>query len=286
VDDLRREYEDRIKEISQGKNKEKLSELESENLGLNVALESKMDEISAFKEQVGILQNKILQLSNEAGDGCTVDSSQEHPIHVNQLPSSPQADYPNEDYDLIQKLTRAEIQAQHSTLEYQLLNMKYQKLIKKVRDLCPCELLSPTDAPSEVTRTAENRIRTSLVGSMEVDFWSDEAYDPEVKGYLTSRINDLIGQLQFAQSKANTFQEECSCLSSLLSLSCGHRGSLEEKLFGMEKSLADLSSELLTTKTSYEVQLLTMTEHVANMNDKLTRQQDTIEQLKLNTKKK
>ena len=51
------------------------------------------------------------------------------------------------------------------------------------------------------------------------------------------------------------------------------------KLENQDKSINDLKEEARTTSVNYEEQLSMMSEHLANMNDKLTRQTDEIERL-------
>ena len=52
-----------------------------------------------------------------------------------------------------------------------------------------------------------------------------------------------------------------------------------KKLETAEKSINDLKEEARTTSVNYEEQLSMMSEHLANMNDKLTTQTDEIERL-------
>ena len=54
---------------------------------------------------------------------------------------------------------------------------------------------------------------------------------------------------------------------------------VESKLENQDKSINDLKEEARTTSVNYEEQLSMMSEHLANMNDKLTRQTDEIERL-------
>ena len=51
------------------------------------------------------------------------------------------------------------------------------------------------------------------------------------------------------------------------------------KLENQDKSINDLKEEARTTSVNYEEQLSMMSEHLANMNDKLTTQTDEIERL-------
>ena len=48
----------------------------------------------------------------------------------------------------------------------------------------------------------------------------------------------------------------------------------------MQDYVAKLQEDLQTTTQNYETQLSIMSEHLANMNDKLTVQRDEIDQLK------
>jgi protein phosphatase 1 regulatory subunit 21 len=47
-----------------------------------------------------------------------------------------------------------------------------------------------------------------------------------------------------------------------------------------EEQLSSMREEMATATTNYEGQLAMMSEHVANMNDKLTRQTDEIDGLR------
>jgi protein phosphatase 1 regulatory subunit 21 len=61
---------------------------------------------------------------------------------------------------------------------------------------------------------------------------------------------------------------------------------MEQKKNAAELALDKLQEELTTTTTNYESQLSMMSEHLANMNEKLTVQKDEIDQLKYQLKNK
>lgn len=61
---------------------------------------------------------------------------------------------------------------------------------------------------------------------------------------------------------------------------------LEERLRATEITLDSLQEELSTTSHNYELQLSTMSEHLANMNETLTKQCDEIHQLEYKLKLK
>lgn len=60
----------------------------------------------------------------------------------------------------------------------------------------------------------------------------------------------------------------------------------EQKMSASGDALEKLQGELLTTTTNYETQLSMMSEHLANMNEKLTVQKDEIDQLNYQLKTK
>jgi len=75
-------------------------------------------------------------------------------------------------------------------------------------------------------------------------------------------------------------------LHERLQLAVEQRSLMEQQKVAAELSLEKLQEELHTTTTNYESQLSMMSEHLANMNEKLTVQKDEIDQLKYQLKNK
>lgn len=72
---------------------------------------------------------------------------------------------------------------------------------------------------------------------------------------------------------------QCGVLQKRLEHSIECRLVLEASIKQAQDTINNLQEELTTTTTNYEIQLSSLSEHVANMNDKLTLQQEEIESL-------
>jgi protein phosphatase 1 regulatory subunit 21 len=75
-------------------------------------------------------------------------------------------------------------------------------------------------------------------------------------------------------------------LHERLQLAVEQKSLTEQQMSVSGQSLEKLQGELLTTTTNYETQLSMMSEHLANMNEKLTVQKDEIDQLNYHLKSK
>eukprot|EP00050_Salpingoeca_kvevrii_P017469 m.65403 g.65403 ORF g.65403 m.65403 type:complete len:140 (-) comp7572_c0_seq2:2115-2534(-) len=101
-----------------------------------------------------------------------------------------------------------------------------------------------------------------------------------IKSHYSTKLNQLTLQIQFADSQAVTFRDECRALALRLELALQARAKLGEELQGANAKLVKLGEEMESTKRNYENQLAMMTEHVMSMNDKLSARQDQINDLK------
>ena len=146
------------------------------------------------------------------------------------------------------RLKKAEQKKEHWKLEYQLVQMKYDK--------CKGD---------------------DATGS---DFSED-------KSVYEERIDQLVAEKLAADSKASHFYLECSGLLKQVKLKEKERLKAQEKLQIAEEQIDSLKGDVDSTASNYESQLKIMTEHVANMNDKLADKTERIEKLQfeLNTKK-
>jgi len=276
---------------------ESVDRVEAEKLSLTYSLQNALDEIEAYRDQVNQLQEKILvsaaaaqkrenDLVSELGS-ATATAAMTSPVQLlSSSTSLIDLDGVSDGVPMVDKLTRAEQQKEHWMLEYQLLKMKYSKIFMKweeakeiLRDLGKDELIS-----SEVTPSVETvQSFPTLIGKVEIISEDSEAwgrsYEKEVKDYLTSRINQLICLLQLTDSKAVTFHDECLSLEKHLLFSNQRKIDALNALEAIQAKYDEVKEELQLTKDNYETQLSSMTEHVAGLNDKLTGQEEKIEQL-------
>ncbi|KRX79947.1 Protein phosphatase 1 regulatory subunit 21 [Trichinella sp. T6] len=101
-------------------------------------------------------------------------------------------------------------------------------------------------------------------------------YDLIRKSYQ-SQIDNLLASTHTAESKATYFHRECRNLISTLHALSAQKLALDDTVKAMKGQMAHLMDELETTRLGYEGQLSSLSEHMAQMNLRLTAQADEIE---------
>ncbi|KRZ61748.1 Protein phosphatase 1 regulatory subunit 21 [Trichinella nativa] len=109
-------------------------------------------------------------------------------------------------------------------------------------------------------------------------------YDLIRKSYQ-SQIDNLLASTHTAESKATYFHRECRNLISTLHALSAQKLALDDTVKAMKGQMAHLMDELETTRLGYEGQLSSLSEHMAQMNLRLTAQADEIEVLRRGKKK-
>ncbi|KRX15750.1 Protein phosphatase 1 regulatory subunit 21 [Trichinella nelsoni] len=109
-------------------------------------------------------------------------------------------------------------------------------------------------------------------------------YDLIRKSYQ-SQIDNLLASTHTAESKATYFHRECRNLISTLHALSAQKLALDDTVKAMKGQMAHLMDELETTRLGYEGQLSSLSEHMAQMNLRLTSQADEIEMLRRGKKK-
>ncbi|XP_052106743.1 protein phosphatase 1 regulatory subunit 21-like [Mytilus californianus] len=198
-----------------------------------------------------------------------------------------------------QRVGRLEQDKEHYMLELQLLQIKYDNEIQKVKKIE--KELQETKRRSQRTDSIEDNITivmpsastsetqskpsvlTSQIGKLEAI--SSPGTDAEtreslIKNHFTNRINELTLQLQDADSKSVSFHSEVRALHKQLQIADKTKYRAEDELKDTAQSLAQLKDEYQTTTKSYEGQLSMMSEHLAGLNEKLTQQKDEIDELR------
>lgn len=151
------------------------------------------------------------------------------------------------------KVRKLEEEKEHWMLEWQLLQVKYER---QAKDMLP--------------------VSGQLLNKGEGD-----GHDGQVIAeHFKARIKEMIRQNQLADSKAVYYYSECKALQKRLHLAEQHKVELENQLQDTQLTLQQLRDEMRSTARSYEDQLSTMSEHLASMNEKLTQQKDEIDALR------
>ncbi|PSN56891.1 Protein phosphatase 1 regulatory subunit 21 [Blattella germanica] len=186
-----------------------------------------------------------------------------------------------------QRATKLEQDKEHWRLEYQLLQLRHCKKVKdlegQIQSLSGSTTPHSEDSQADKLTPMDPATVTNLLGRLEapVMFPSEvESREQEVKNYLTGQINQLVAACQCAETKAGTLSAECQVLQKRLELYLENKIQAEQGLQQMQDTAAKLQEDLQTTTHNYETQLSIMSEHLANMNDKLAVQRDEIDQLK------
>merc|ERR1711872_19322 len=156
------------------------------------------------------------------------------------------------------KIKDLEKDREHWKLEYQLIQIKMEKL-----------------------KTESGPV--SDVSNLELDEVM-ALREEELKSVWEAKIDELISSRLMADSKAVAYYLELEALTSRL-----YNKKKEGEKLSREASTARLEEdkvreEIATTKENYESQLSVMSDHLASMNTKLAEQEDLILQLKFEQK--
>ena len=204
------------------------------------------------------------------------------------------------------KLSNAEQAKEHWMLESQLVQVKLDKELKRCQELeariqanegvtqqTQTSIQTSSSTPSGSQRSIEMSCNDFAGSSLQSPTASEDKLSlnsniggeeeiPQVTAYLRNRISQLIDNLHVSDSKAIAFHTECVSLQQRLTVSEKQRKQCKENIENLNIKIIDLKEELATNVSNYESQLSLMSEHLANMNDKLTHQRDEIDSLKHN----
>lgn len=172
---------------------------------------------------------------------------------------------------------QAERDSEHWQQEYHLLQMHLEsnegdaKSFNSIGSVGKTEV-KHTDGPKPVITTLLGKLSNPVTLSAEV-----EAREEKLKAYFRSRLYELVARCQISEGKATTYISECAVLKARLEDAVQSQRTCEERAL-------KLSEELASTTQGYDSQLAVMSEHLANMNEKLALQRDTIDHLKFQSK--
>eukprot|EP00040_Diaphanoeca_grandis_P023687 m.129298 g.129298 ORF g.129298 m.129298 type:complete len:775 (+) comp29385_c0_seq1:125-2449(+) len=150
------------------------------------------------------------------------------------------------------RIAELEQEREHTLLECQLLNMKINTL----------------DASSS-SSTAKPGASQQAAVKNDVAAAPSNAGTEQLRRHYEDRIQMLTTQLQFADSKAVAFFDECRNTALRLEMLRNNQAQQGEEYKNVNGTIARLKEDLESTKRNYEEQLSTMTEHIMAMNDKL-----------------
>ncbi|KAM3718016.1 Protein phosphatase 1 regulatory subunit [Dirofilaria immitis] len=124
----------------------------------------------------------------------------------------------------------------------------------------------------------KTKLESPECGTAVSEFSSKDA--DVICSYFEERIGDLHADIQYTRSRAYYYKHECKDLLKLAKLSKQENEALREELNCLTAREAELKEELETTRKSYEMQLQSLHEHIANLNTKLDEQSKALNSFK------
>ncbi|CAH0400349.1 unnamed protein product [Chilo suppressalis] len=285
VSQLKASLEDYQKHINESDSKYKceIAKLKNKNQELQFALEE------AQKERLGGTPNKIQVVSSQP-HSCNGDFLSEGGSLIGSEDALSSIDDLNINEQLGLKTHTLEQENQKLRMEYELLQMENDSLKLEVSKYVSASQKRKGESHdsgdfnsfNETSIDAEGKL-TGLLGSMEVPFLLNhevQAREERVKTYFRNKISKLEGEKDELRSKTEHYVTECEMLrlrfEEMERDKELDRHTLQEK----HNTISRLEEELHSTSHNYEEQMSVLTEHVAGLNDQLTRQHDQVQQLK------
>jgi len=160
--------------------------------------------------------------------------------------------------NLNERLKKSEQEKEHWKVEYQLVQMKHDKL-KKQMDAGP--------------NSDDTELDLGIIIS-------------EDKRIYENRISELVADRLMADSKATNFYLECMALQKRIKFREKNKLKIEKELQNAQDRISNLHEGIGSTNSNYEEQISMLSEHVANMNEKLAEKTEEIQKLQFDLNQK
>ncbi|KAB7494724.1 hypothetical protein Anas_09852 [Armadillidium nasatum] len=162
------------------------------------------------------------------------------------------------------RLAKLEEEREHWKLECQLLSHRLNKENREINEDQSC-------------------VAAKLV-KFKYPFARPEEREKQIRDHFTNRCSQLFMQLTSCISQAALYQNECENLLHCLAISEDAKSLVEKEVEVQRREKAQIQEALSTTSRNYEEQISAMSDHIADMNEKITLQAETIEQLSFQLK--
>ncbi|XP_046434599.1 paramyosin isoform X1 [Neodiprion fabricii] len=157
--------------------------------------------------------------------------------------------------------------------EYNVLKIKFDQL-KATEETKTSQIQSNTAESVEITNML-GRLRSPFAIPEEI-----EARESRIKEYYKQQIDELISEKHVYHIRNLAIAADTEIMNIHLETSESKRQRCEEALQELQASLAAMREDHEVQEGNYKAQLSTISEHLANMNDKLIQQTEEIQQLK------
>ena len=166
---------------------------------------------------------------------------------------------------LNERLKKTEQEKEHWKVEYQLVQMRHDKLRQKA------DLESKNEKNDDFQE--ESHLDLGIIIS-------------EDKCVYENRISELVADRLLSDSKATHFYLECVALQKKVKSREKTKLNVEKELQSAQTRISNLHEGMGTTSSNYEQQITMLSEHVANMNEKLAQKTEDIQKLQFEINQK
>ncbi|KAJ8673472.1 hypothetical protein QAD02_004734 [Eretmocerus hayati] len=171
------------------------------------------------------------------------------------------------------KLCELEKELNHWKAQYNIIRIKYEELNQKENS--EIKVLETSDSqPSEVS---------NMLGRLTVPFAIPEeieAREMKIKEYFLREIDKLVTEKHLCHVRNLAIAANTEVMNVHLDTSEEKRAKCEASLMEALSQFRNLQDDKEIQEGNYKLQLSTMSEHLANMNEKLICQTEEIQQLK------
>ncbi|XP_063831528.1 protein phosphatase 1 regulatory subunit 21 [Ostrinia nubilalis] len=294
VSQLKASLEDYQRHISESDSKYKceIAKLKNKNQELQFALEE------AQKDRLGGTPSRLHAPSSSQPHSCNGDFISEGGSLIGSEDALSSVDDLNINEQLSIKTHTLEQENQKLRMEYELVQMENESLKLEVAKYVSASQKRKGDTHdsgdfntfNETAIDNEGRV-TGLLGSMEVPFLLTQevqSREDRMKAYFRNKISELKVEKDELRSKTEHYVKECELLRLRFEEMERDKQTDEHTLQEKHNTIGRLEEELHSTSHNYEEQMSVLTEHVAGLNEQLTKQHDEIQHLRhqLSTRRK
>ncbi|PZC71828.1 hypothetical protein B5X24_HaOG212403 [Helicoverpa armigera] len=286
ISQLRASLDDYQRHISESDSKYKceIAKLKNKNQELQYSLEE------AQRERIGGTPSKIHLAASSQAASCNGDFLSEGGSLVGSEDALSSVDDLNVTEQLSMKAHSLDQENQKLKMEFEMLRMENESLKLEVAKYVSASQKRRGDGHDsgdfntfgETSVDTEGRV-TGLLGSLQVPFILDqeiEMREERMKTYFRNKISELKTEREELKSKTEHYVKECEMLRLRFEEMERDKQIDEHTLSEKHNTISRLEEELHSTSHNYEQQMSVLTEHVAGLNEQLTRQHDEIQQLK------
>jgi protein phosphatase 1 regulatory subunit 21 len=243
------------------------------------------DLISKYMSRYHQKQDEISFKNNEYNNNILIEKEMED-LKLNVSQKDDELKCLKEKYDKLKEKTEKdfdEIERQNFRLEqyqskYDELKLKYEQQLIELNELRSLR----SENNKNNNSSSNNEISQSTIPQMKTSMSDDFAnhnhfniddLEETTVGLYTKQINDLNERINYLDGKCVFYHEEMKSIYQRLKFQIDKNNLIESEL-------NEIKDQLETTRSGYETQMSTMSDHLIEMTDRMGRQMEENEKLK------